>query len=105
MLSAIVCSCTASVTHTRSLWNASGGSKPIAHGASDSAGRCCGGGLQVPPAAGKKRGVQQAPRDVTWPEGQQSPSRSIVSPASHSRAGTGGDGTGGGGGGVSPGVS
>jgi hypothetical protein len=43
------------------------------------------------------------PRDVTWPEGQQSPSRSIVSPALHSRHGTGGDG--GAGGGVSPGVS
>lgn len=44
------------------------------------------------------------PRDVTWPEGQQSPSRSIVSPALHSRDGTGGDGSAGSGV-VSPGVS
>ncbi len=43
------------------------------------------------------------PRDVTWPEGQQSPSGSIVSPELHSRDGTGDDGNGGGGG-VSPGV-
>ncbi len=42
------------------------------------------------------------PRDVTWPEGQQSPSRSIVSPELHSRDGTEGDGNGGGG--MSPGV-